>query len=272
LKVEEVQQNIHKMLSSQPYSTKKRVSDILADRNVQSDQICDISKENDVNKSVNNLEVSPDADPCVPDLRNDREITTYKNPSQIHIINNLHNQLPHLQEQCFAAADTESRSINEIDVEYIKVEADPLQIENDDIGSAEDSVQVCSDSVKYESPTSKLLYRLLTSDRRCNFSTHTRTISTACDTPRQTNQYRNNEKDADKTLIPIDNLRYKCNESSVSKERESDIEEIQDSVAAQFQGHIRNTAASSEPGSKRYIFVVMWKKTLCITLFCFTVL
>jgi hypothetical protein len=253
MKVEEVQQNIHKMLSSQNYSTKKRMSYILANSSVLSDQICDESKENDVNKSVNNLEVSQDADPCVPDLRNDSVITTYKNSSQTHVTNSSLNCLTHLQEQCFVAAGTESRSINETDVEYIKVEADPLDIDNDDISSAEDTVQVCSDSVKCESPASKLLYRLLTSDRRCNYSTHASTVSTACDTPSQAIRYRNNEKAADKTLIPIDNLRNKSNESSASKEGESDIEEVQVSTVAQFQGHTRNTAASSETGSQRYL-------------------
>ena len=251
------------MLSSQHYNAKKCVSHIPDNRNVQSDEVGDLPKENDVNKSVNNLEVCQDAGPCVLDPRNERELTTFRNPSQTHIMDSSQNQLPHLQDQCFVATDTESRTISDIDVEYIKVEADPLQIENDDTGPADDSVQVCSDSVKCESPTSKLLYRLLTSDKRCNFSTHIRTVSTACNTPSQTVQYRNNEKAADKTVLPIDNLRNKYNETSVTKESESDVEEIQDITAAKFQGGTRNTAASSEPGSQRYVFVVM----LCIT-FC----
>jgi hypothetical protein len=255
LKVEEVQRDIHKMLSSQNCSNKKSTYQVLPDRNVQSDQIGKLSKEADVNKSV-------------PDLRNDSEIRTSKNPQQTHVINSLCNQLPHLQEQCFVATDTETQSINEIDVEYIKVEADPLQIENDDTGSVEDSVHVCSDRVKCESPTNKLLYRLLTSDKRCNFSTHTRTVSTPYDTPGQTLQQRNNEKVADKTLIPIDNFRSKCNESSVANEGESDLEEIQDSASAQFQGDIKNTAASSEPGCQRYHSVFMWNSTL-YKIFCF---
>jgi hypothetical protein len=256
LKVEEVQQNIHKMLSSQHYGNKKCVSRILADRNVQSDQICDVPKKNNVNKSVNNLEVSRDAHTCVPDFRSDSEITTFKNVAQMCVINSAPNCLTHLQEQCFVATDTETEGVNETDVEYIKVEADPLEIENDDISSAEDSEQVCSDSVKCESPTSKLLYRLLTSDRRCDYSAHASTVSTTCDSPSQTIQYRNNEKAADKTLIPIDNLRNKSNISSASKEGESDIEEVQVSTAARFQGHTRNTAASSETGSQRYLLLL----------------
>ena len=262
LEVEEVQQNIHKMLSSQNYNAKKCVSHILTNRNFQSDDIGDLSKENDVNNSVNNLEVCQDAGPCVPDLRNDIELTS---SSETRVMDSSRNQLPHLQDQCFVATDTESRNINETDVEYIKVEADPLEIENDDTGPAEDSVEVCPDSVKCESPTSKLLYRLLTSDKRCNFSTHIRTVSTACNTPSQTVQYRNNETAANKTILPIDNLRNKYNETSVSKEGESDVEEIQDSTAAQFQSRVTNTAASIEPGSQRYVFVVMWIKILCIT-------
>jgi len=253
LEVEEVQQNIHKMLSSQNYNAKKCVSHILADRNFQSDDVCDLSQENDVNNSVNNLEVCQDAGPCVPDLRNDSELTS---PSETRVMDSSRNQLPHIQDQCFVATATESRSINEIDVEYIKVEADPLDIENDDIGPTEDSVQVGPDNVKCESPTSKLLYRLLTSDKRCNFSTHIRTVSAACNTPSQTVQYRNNETAANKT-IPIDNVRNKHNETFVSKEGESDVEEIQDSTAAQFQSRVTNTAANSEPGSQRYGFVIM---------------
>lgn len=261
--MEEVQQNIHKMLSSQNYNAKKCVSRILANRNFQSDDVCGLSQENDVNNSVNNLEVCQDAGPCVPDLRNDSELTS---SSETHVMDSSRNQLPpHFQDQCFVATETESRSLNEIDVEYIKVEADPLEIENDDTGPAEDSVQVCPDSVKCESPTSKLLYRLLTSDKRCNFSTHIRTVSTACNTPSQTVQYRNNETAVNKTILPIDNMRNKYNETSVSKEGESDVEEIQDSTAAQFQSRVTNTAASSEPGSQRYVFVVIWINILCIT-------
>ena len=240
------------------------MSHILTNRNFQSDDVCDLSQENNVNNGMNNLEVCQDAGPCVPDLRNDSELTS---SSETRVMDSSHNQLPHLQDQCFVATDTESRSINEIDVEYIKVEADPLGIENDDTGPTEDSVQVCPDSVKCESPTSKLLYRLLTSDKRCNFSTHIRTVSTACNTPSQTVQYRNNDTAANKTILPIDNLVNKYNETSVSKEGESDVEEIQDSTAAQFQSNVSNTVASSEPGSQRYVFVVMWIKTLCISFF-----
>ena len=252
------------MLSSQNVNANKCVSHKLTNRNFQSDNVCDLSQENDVNNSVNNVEVCQDAGPCVPDLRNDSELTS---SSETRVMDSSHNQLPHLQDQCFVATDTESRSINETDVEYIKVEPDPLEIENDDTGPTEDSVQVCPDSVKCESPTSKLLYRLLTSDKRCNFSTHIRTVSTACNTPSQTVQYRNNETAANKTLLPVDNLINKYNETSVSKEGESDVEEIQDSTAAQFQSRVSNTAASSEPGSQRYVFVIIWMKILCIT-FC----
>ena len=261
LEVEEVQQNIHKM-SSQNYKAKKCVSHVLANRNFESDDVCDLSQENNVNNSVNNLEVCQDVGPCVPDLRNDSELTS---SSETRVMDSSCNQLPHLQDRCFVATDTEARGINEMDVEYIKVEADPLEIENDDTGPAEDSVQVCPDSVKCESPTSKLLYRLLTSDKRCNFSTHIRTVSIACNAPSQTVQHRNNETSANKTILPIDNLRNKCNETSVSKEGESDVEEIQDSTAARFQSRVTNTAASSEPGSQRYVVVVMWVRLLCIT-------
>jgi hypothetical protein len=251
------------MLSSQNYNAKKCVSHILANRNFQSDVVCGLSQEKDVNNSVNNLEVCQDAGPCVPDLRNDSELTS---SSETRVMDSSRNQLPpHFQDQCFVATETESRSLNEIDVEYIKVEADPLEIENDDTGLAEDSVQVCPDSVKCESPTSKLLYHLLTSDKRCNFSTHIRTVSTACNTPSQTVQYRNNETAANKTVLPIDNMRNKYNETAVSKEGESDVEEIQDSTAAQFQSRVTNIAASSEPGSQRYVFVIIWIKILCIT-------
>jgi hypothetical protein len=255
------------MLSSQHYNAKTCASHIQAKRNVNRDDVGDLSKENDVNNSVNNVEVCQDGGPCVPDPRNDSELTTYTNPSNTCVMDSSHNQLPRLQDQCFVATGTGSQSNNEIDVEYIKVEADPLQIENDDTGPAEDSVEVCPDSVKCESPTSKLLYRLLTSDKRCNFSTHIRTVSSAYNTSSQTVQYRNNETAANKTILPIDNLRNKYNQTSVSKEGESDVEEIQDSTAVQFQSHITNTAASSEPGSQRYVFVVMWMKILCITFY-----
>jgi hypothetical protein len=269
LKVEEVQQNIHEMVCSLNCCTTNRVSRILGHRNVQSDQIVDLSKEGDVNKSMNNSEILHYADSHVPVLRNDIEIKTSKNPSQTHVMDNSCHQLSHLQEQCFAAADTESESINQINVEYIKLEADPLQMENDGANSAIDTVQVFADSIKCETLASELVSGLLSSDTKCEYTTQANAVCIASDTPSQILEYRSNTETADKTLIPIGNLRNKCNESSVSKEGESDAEEVQDSIAAKFWGSTRNTAASSEQGSKRYIFVVQRKKTLCLT-FCFT--
>ena len=262
LKVEEVQQNIHEMVCSQSCCTTNHVSCFLAHRDVQNDQNGDSSKEADVNRSMNKSEIPQDADFYVPGFRNDSEIKTPKNPSQACVMDSTHNHLSHLQEQCFAAPDTQSENINQVNVEYIKVEADPLQIENDDASCAIDTVQEFSDGIKYEPFASELVSDLLSSHTKCDYTTQAN-VSRASDTPSQTIQYRNNEKAADKTVLPIDNLRNKYNETSVTKESESDVEEIQDITAAKFQGGTRNTAASSEPGSQRYVFVVM----LCVT-FC----
>jgi len=272
LKVEEVQQNIHSMLSSQSYGTANCVSHILGHRKFQSDQIGDVSVKADMNKSANNSEVSRDVPSCSPNFRNDSKITTSNNVAQACVINISPNCLSQSQEQCFVPTDTETDGINETDVEYIKVEADPLQIENDDTGSAEDSVHMFSGTITSESPTSKLLYRLLTSDKRCDYSQDPSAVSTPCDTPSVTVHYRNNKKVADKTLIPIGNLRNKCNRNSVLKAGESDVEEVQVSTATKIQGSITNTAASSEPGSQRYLCFYVDKHLICNCLFCCTFL
>jgi len=266
LKVEEVQQNIHEMVCSQSCSTTNDVSHFLAHRDVQNDQNGDPSKEADVNETMNKSEIPQDADFYIPGLRNDSEIKTPKNPSQVRVRDSSYNNLSHLQEQCFAASDTQSENINQVNVEYIKVEADPLQIENDDTSSAVDAVQAFSDSIKCEPLTSEIVSDLLSSHTKCEYTTQANAVSTASDTPSQTIQYRNNEKAADRTILPRDNLRIKCNKTSVSKQGENDTEEIQDSIATKFQGGTKNTA-SSEPGSQRYVFVVMWIKILCISFF-----
>jgi len=263
LKVEEVQQNIHSTLSSQSYVTTNCVSHVLGHRKFQSDHIGDVSVKADMNKSVNNSEVSRDIPSCSRNFRNESEITTSNNVAQACVINSSPNCLSQSQEQCFVPTDTETNGINETDVEYIKVEADPLQIENDDTGSTEDSEHMLSDTITYESSTSKLLYRLLTSDKRCDYSQDASTVSTACDTPSETVHYRNNKKVADKTLIPIDNLRNKCHRNSVSKAVESNVEEVQVSTAAKIQGSIRNTAASSEPGNQRYLCFYVDRHLIC---------
>ena len=268
LKVEEVQQNIHEIVCSQSCCTTNHVSRFLAHRDVQNDQIGDPSKEADVNKSMNKSEIPHDADIYVPCLRNDSEIKTKKNSSQTRVTDSSYNHLSHLQEQCFAAPDTQSENISQVNVEYIKVEADPLQIENDYTSSAIDTVQAFSESIKYEPLASELVSDVLSSHKKCEYTTQAN-VSTTSDTPSQTIQYKNNEKAADRTILPIDNLRNKCNETSVSKQGENDTEEVQDSIAAKFQGGIRNTAASSELGSQRYVFVVDIMHKL---LFCFMVL
>jgi len=255
------------MVCSQSCCTTNHVSRFLAHREVQNDKIGDPPKEADVNKSMNKSEIPQDADFYVPGLRNDRDIKTPKNPSQTCITDSSYNHLSHLQEQCFAAPDAQSENINQVNVEYIKVEADPLQIENDDTSSAIDTVQVFSDSIKYEPLASELVLDLSSSHTECEYATQANAVSTASDTPSQTIQYRNNEKAADRIVLPIDNLRNKCNETSVSKQGENDTEEVQDSIAAKFQGGTRNTAASSELGSQRYVFVVMWIKILCISFY-----
>jgi hypothetical protein len=263
LKVEKVQQNIHRVLSSQRYSITNCVSYIFDHRKFQSDQNSDLSVKADMNKSVNNSEVARDVPSCSPNFRNDSEIRTSNNIAQACVIKSSPNCLSHLQEQCFVATDTETGGINETDVEHIKVEADPLEAESDGTGSAEDSVHMFSDSITCESPTSNLLYRLLTSDKRCDYSQDVCTVSTACDTPSETLHYRSNKKVADKTLIPIDNLRNKCHRNSLSKAGESDVEEVQVSTAAKIEGSIRNTAASSEPGRQGYLCFYVDKHLIC---------
>ena len=269
LKVEEVQQNIHEMVCSQSSCTTNHVSRFPGHRDVQNDQIGDPSKEADANKSMNKSEITQDADFYVPGLRNDSEIKTLKNPSQTRVTDSSYNHLSHLQEQCFAAPYTQSETINQVNVEYIKVEADPLQIENDDTSSAIDTVQAFSDSIKYEPLASELVSGLLSCRTKCEYTSQANGVCTASDTPSQTVQYRNNKKVADRTILPIDNLRIKCDETSVSKQRENDTEEAQDGIAAKFQSATRNTAASSELGSQRYVFVVDIMHKL---LFCFMVL
>jgi hypothetical protein len=235
---------------------------ILAHRDVQSDHIGDLSEKADVNKRMNNPGIPPDADSYVPGLRNHSEIQTSKNLPQTYVMDSSYNQ----QEQCFAATDTEPQSVNQINIEYIKVEADPLQIENY-TSSAVNTVQVFSDSIKCETIAKELVSDQLSSHTKCDYSTHVNTVSSAHDTATQITQYTNNKDTANKTLTPTDNFTNKCNEISASEEGESNTEEVQDSTTAQFQGGIRNTAASSEPGSQRYFFVVMLKKTLRI-IFC----
>jgi polyribonucleotide nucleotidyltransferase len=214
---------------------------------------------------MNRSEIPQNADFYVSGLRNDSEIKTPKNPTQTCVMDSSYN---HLQEQCCAALDTQSENIYRVNVEYIKVEADPLQIENDDTSSTVDTVQAFSDSIKYE-PLASELVSDTSSHTKCEYTSQANVVSTASDTPNQTIQYRNNEKAADRTILPIDNLRVKCNETSVSKQRENDTEEIQDSIAAKFQGGTRNTAASSELGGQRYVFVMDIMHNL---LFCFMVL
>jgi hypothetical protein len=217
----------------------------------------------DMNKSVNNSEVAQDLPSCSPNFRNDSENRTSNNIAQACVIKSSPNCLSHLQEECCVATDSETGGINETDVEHIKVEADPLEAENYGTGSAEDSVHMFSGSIICESPTSKLLYRLLTSDKRCDYSHDVCTLSTACDTHSETLNYINNKKVADKTLIPIDNLRNKCHRNSVSKTGESDVEEVQVSTATKIEGSIRNTAANSEPGSQGYLCFYVDKHLIC---------
>lgn len=250
------------MISSQTSGTTNHVSDFLEHMKVQSDHFGDLSTNVDMIKSVNNPEAPPNTGSCMPDFRNDGKITTFKTLSQTCVIDNSPICLSHL-EQCFVATDTEREGNNEAVVEYIKVEADPLEIGNIDTGSAEDSVQVFSDSVTCESPTSKLLYRLLTSDKRCVYSAHT------SDTPSETLHYGSKKKVEDKTVI--DNLGNKCHKNSVSKEGESDIEEVQDTTATQFQGGIRYTTASSKQ-SERYLCCYVDRPPICNCLICCSLL
>jgi hypothetical protein len=125
-------------------------------------------------------------------------------------------------------------------------------------------VQAFSDNIKDEPLTGELVSDLLSSHTKGECTTQANIVSTASDTPSPTIPYRNNEKAAERTILPIDSLRNKSNKTSVSKEGENDTEEVQDSIAAKFQGGTRNTAASNEPGSQRYVFV-KWIQILCIT-------
>jgi hypothetical protein len=251
-KVEEVQQNIHKMVSSWNYSASElTVSNIRPHcRGIQSDQIGNLSKKEDFIKSVNNSEIPKDAHPIVHDLKINNEMKTSKNPSETFDFNNLRN-LSHLQEQRFVAADMKSESIcvSEYNVEYIKVEEDPLQIENDNINSDVDTVQAFSYSMNCESLPRELVSIQLPSYKRCDISVDTSSADFASDTPCQSAEYGKNKKSAPKTLEPINNLRKKCNENCMLDEREGDAKDVQGIASTKFQNGRRNVALNNESES-----------------------
>jgi hypothetical protein len=244
-KVEEVQQNIHKMVSSWNYGASElSVSNIQPHcRRIQSDQIGNLSKKEDFIKSVNNSEFPKDADPVVHDLKISNEMKTSKNPSETFVSNNSCNS-SHLQEQCFVAADMKSESIcvSEYNVEYIKVEADPLQIENGNINSDVDTMQAFSYNTNCESLPSELVSLQLVSDTRCDVSADTSTTVSASDTPSQSIENWKNKKPATLTLEPINNLRKKCDENCMLDEREGDT----GIASTKFQNGRRNVALNNE--------------------------
>jgi hypothetical protein len=249
-KVEEVQQNIHKMVSSWNYGASElTVSNIQPHcRGIQSYQIGNLLfKKEDFIKSVNNSEIPKDAHPIVHDLKINNEMKTSKNPPETFDSNNSRN-LSHLQEQCFVAADMKSESIcvRECNVECIKVEEDPLQIENDNINSDVDTVQAFSYSINCESLPSELVSIQLPSNTRCDVSADTSSTVSASDTPSQSTEYGKNKKPATKTLEPVNNLRKKCNENCLLDERERDTEDVQGIASTKFQNGRRNVAQNNE--------------------------
>jgi hypothetical protein len=260
-KVEEVQQNIHKMVSSWNYDASElTVSNIQPHcRGIQSDQIGNLSKKEDFIKTVNNSEIPKDVHPIVHDRKTNNEMRTSKNPSETFDCNNSPN-LSHLQEQCFVAADMklESICVSEYNVECIKVEEDPLQIENDNINSDVDTVQAFSCSINCESLPSELVSNQLPSDTRCNVSADISSTVSASDTPSQSTEYVKNKKPATKTLEPINNLRKKCNENCMLDEREGDTEDVQGIASTNLQNGRRivalyNESESHGEESQRYL-------------------
>jgi hypothetical protein len=213
------------------------------------DQSRDLPKKDVLNMNMNNSKFprdvhSDEPDPCTE---------TCKTPSQTFVFYNSCNVLSHLQEQCYVATDAESEStsVNELNVECIKVEEDPLQIKNDDINSDTETVQAFSGSINCESVPSELVSVQLFSDTNCDLLGDTSIVS-ASDSPSQTIQYRTkNRKNSS-------NLRKTCDVGSVSKDREGDAEEEADSASTKFESDIRNVTLSNKPGnhgneSQRYV-------------------
>jgi hypothetical protein len=101
----------------------------------------------------------------------------------------------------------------------------------------------------------------LSSNKNCVFLADTSNVP-AGDSPSQIVQCRKSKEATAKTLVAVNNLRKKCSESSLSEERDSDAEEVQDST--EFQSGIRNVAPNSESDNhgkegERYISCCMGK-------------
>jgi hypothetical protein len=225
-------------------------------RNIPSDQTGGLSKEDYLNKSVNDSELPKNVQSDVPDLRINSDIKTCKNPSEMFTFYNSHVILSDLHDESFAEPDTKSESIS-VNVDCIKVEEDPLQIENGDISSDMNTAQAFSDSVNCDSLPSEMVSVQLSSDKNCVFLADTSNVP-AGDSPSQIIQCRKSKEATAKTLVAVNNLRKKCSESSVSEERESDAKEVQDSTSTEFQSAVRNVAPNSESGNhgregERYI-------------------
>jgi hypothetical protein len=255
LKVEDVQRNIHKMVSSWNYGASNIIVSSIQPhyRRIPSDQIGDLSRKYDSNSSEFSKGVQSDG----PDPNINNDIKTCKTPSHTFVFHNSHNVLSHLHEQCFVATDAESEStsVNELNVECIKVEEDPLQIENDDINSDTETVQAFSGSINCESVPSELVSAQLSSDTNCDLSGDGSIVS-ASDSSSQTMKYRTkNRKDSS-------NLGKKYDVSSVSKYMEGDAKEELDSASTKFQSGVRNVTLSNESDnhgkeSQRYISFYM---------------
>jgi hypothetical protein len=108
-------------------------------KNIPSEETGDLSKEDDLNESVNNSELPKDVHSDVCDVRINSVIKTCNNSSDLFTFYNSH-----LQEECFVATDTETECIS-VNVDCIKVEEDPLQIENGDVSSDMKTAEKFSD-------------------------------------------------------------------------------------------------------------------------------
>jgi hypothetical protein len=116
---------------------------------------------------------------------------------------------------------------------------------NDDTKSDMNTLRMSSDSVSCDALPSGLVSVQLSGDKSCDFLGDTSDVSSS-DSPGQILWCRKSMKDTTKTLVAVNNLRKKCGESSISEEKESEAEEVQDNTSSKFQSSVIDVAQNSE--------------------------
>ncbi|XP_021931003.1 zinc finger protein 154-like isoform X2 [Zootermopsis nevadensis] len=234
LDVEEVQQNIHKMVSALNHDANNIAVSHTEPR---------YEKVPSLNKSVNNSGPSKDIQSDVPDLIINSDVKTCKNPSDMFESFSSHVVLSDVHDKCFVAPDTKSEGIF-FDVDSIKVEEGPLQTVNyicPDVNTAQEISKIAH----CDSLSSGLVSVQMPSDKNCDFLADTSNIS-ASDSLSRTVQCRKTKKTTAKTVVADNNLIKKC-EHSVS-EGEGDAEEVEVTTPTKFQNSVRNVALNSGSG------------------------